>query len=79
MVHAESGDLICDAQYQVAEIFGIGGPEGHYLSRLPEFECEATWRVITMANYINTPLYIVHVESDEDWQKVRDIKYSLNV
>eukprot|EP01084_Bolivina_argentea_P088190 159241_1 len=71
MVHAENGDLISHAQEYVFNELEITGPEGHQLSRLPEFEAEATNRVITIANYINTPLYVVHVQSDGAGQMVR--------
>jgi len=63
LCHAENGYLITDAQQRIFEEFGIAGPEGHQLSRPPEFEAEATHRAMVIANYVNTPLYVVHVQS----------------
>lgn len=64
MVHAENGELI---QYNQERLLkqGVTGPEGHPLSRNGELEAEATHRVITYANTVNVPLYVVHVMKKE--------------
>lgn len=60
MVHAENGELIEYNQKRLVKN-GVLGPEGHPLSRSDEIEGEATHRVITIANTVNAPLYIVHI------------------
>lgn len=60
MVHAENGELIDYNQKRLVKA-GVLGPEGHPLSRSDEIEGEATYRVITIANTVNVPLYIVHL------------------
>ena len=44
---------------------GITGPEAHPWSRPPAYEAEATNRACTIANAIDTPVYIVHVSCKE--------------
>ena len=63
-VHAENGELVFQMQKRLVEA-GITGPEGHPLSRPPAVEAEAAERAIRIAEVLGTPLYIVHVSSED--------------
>ena len=78
MVHAENGDLIEYNQKRLLKE-GVFGPEGHPLSRSGEIEGEATHRVITIANTVNLPLYIVHLMKRSANDELRRAKQNGNV
>ncbi|MDP9043558.1 MAG: dihydropyrimidinase [Pseudomonadota bacterium] len=63
-VHAENGELVFQMQKRLLEQ-GITGPEAHPLSRPPAVEAEAAERAIRIAEVLGTPLYIVHVSSED--------------
>jgi dihydropyrimidinase len=63
-VHAENGELVFQMQRRLVAA-GITGPEGHPLSRPPAVEAEAAERAIRIAEVLGTPLYIVHVSSED--------------
>jgi dihydropyrimidinase len=63
-VHAENGELVFQLQQDLMKK-GITGPQAHPLSRPPAVEAEAANRAITIANVLNTPVYIVHVSCAE--------------
>ncbi|GAB2218430.1 hypothetical protein Droror1_Dr00001653 [Drosera rotundifolia] len=75
MVHAENGDAVVEGQRRMIEL-GITGPEGHDLSRPAVLEAEATGRAIRLANFMNTPLYVVHVMSIEAMEEVASARQS---
>ncbi|UXI17825.1 Pyruvate dehydrogenase lipoamide kinase [Sarcoptes scabiei] len=59
-VHAENDELI---KFNTKKLLGLGvtGPEGHLLSHTEEGEAEAMQRIIILANQINCPIFIAHV------------------
>jgi len=59
-VHCENGDVVHDLVYQHV-IQGKTSPQYHPMSRPPEVEEEATFRVITLAQLAGAPVYIVHL------------------
>ena len=63
-VHAENGDAVAEGQRRVFAA-GVTGPEGHALSRPEGLEAEATARAIRLAEFVDTPLYVVHVMSGQ--------------
>jgi len=73
LVHPENGNLIEECTQKIKAL-GITGPEGHLLSR-PEFlEAEATNRALAVAQEVNSPVYIVPVNSKSSAQAVSEAK-----
>lgn len=68
-VHAENGDAVAEGQQRVFAA-GITGPEGHALSRPATLEGEATARAIRLAEFVGTPLYVVHVMSRDAMEEI---------
>ena len=60
LVHAENGDAAELLQRRVIAA-GISGPKAHLLSRPPRIEADAVARIITLAELVGTPIYIVHM------------------
>ncbi|KAI5431508.1 variant 2, dihydropyrimidinase [Lathyrus oleraceus] len=75
MVHAENGDAVDEGQKKMIEL-GITGPEEHALSRPPVLEGEATARAIHLADFVNTPLYVVHVMSIDATEEIAKARTS---
>lgn len=63
-VHAENGELVFGLQRDLLAR-GITGPEGHPQSRPSMVEGEAAHRAITIAEAVNSPIYVVHVSCKE--------------
>lgn len=64
-VHAENGDAVARGQEYVFRDLGIKQPKGHALSRPEVLEAEATGRAIRLAEFVGSPLYVVHVMGRE--------------
>ncbi|KRX10204.1 Metal-dependent hydrolase, composite domain [Pseudocohnilembus persalinus] len=62
MAHCEDAELIYRNQQHLLKL-GVTGPEGHYLSRNQEVEGLGTRTMITIADQIGSPVYVVHVQS----------------
>ncbi|KAI5435849.1 hypothetical protein KIW84_022325 [Lathyrus oleraceus] len=75
MVHAENGDAVDEGQKKMIEL-GITGPKGHALSRPPVLEGEATAPAIRLADFVNTPLYVVHVMSIDAMEEIAKARTS---
>jgi dihydropyrimidinase len=69
LVHSENGELVEIAQKKILDM-GITGPEGHYLSRPEIFEADATHKVVTISEFINSPTYVVHVMSKDAAEEI---------
>ena len=68
-VHAENGELVYQLQKKLLAM-GITGPEGHPQSRPPEVEAEAANRAIRIAQALKTPVYLVHVSTEEALESI---------
>jgi dihydropyrimidinase len=73
MVHAENGYIIAYLQKRMLDL-GITGPEGHGQSRPACLEAEAVHRITTIAQVLDTPVYVVHVMSKDAMEEVRRAK-----
>jgi dihydropyrimidinase len=63
-VHAENGDL-CDYLEEGFAAAGKTGPEYYGPSRPGITEAEATFRILSFANVLDCPMYVVHVSTKE--------------
>lgn len=72
-VHAENGDAVAEGQKRIFNE-GVTGPEGHALSRPSILESEATSRAVRLSEYVNTPLYVVHVMSGDAAEEISRAK-----
>jgi dihydropyrimidinase len=68
-IHAENGPVI-EVLIQEALEAGHTGPEYHEVSRPSILEGEAVQRVITLAEFAEAPIYIVHLSAAESLKAV---------
>ncbi|MDG1020698.1 MAG: dihydropyrimidinase [Emcibacteraceae bacterium] len=70
MVHAEGYDTL---RYMIEKLEGEGRtePVGHALSRPQVVEREATHRAISLAEFIDVPMLLVHVSGREPMEQIR--------
>mmetsp|Transcript_11369 Transcript_11369/g.8350 ORF Transcript_11369/g.8350 Transcript_11369/m.8350 type:complete len:93 (+) Transcript_11369:602-880(+) len=73
MVHAENADLITFNTDRLIKK-GVTGPEGHLFARDGEVEAQAVHTAISIANALNTPVYIVHLMKKIAAQEMRRAK-----
>jgi D-hydantoinase len=74
MIHAENGEMIEECESRVKSEYGISGPEGHLLSRPEQLEQEAVQRVISIAEELNCPLFLVNVMSKSSALAISDAR-----
>ncbi|WP_419901344.1 dihydropyrimidinase [Kiloniella sp.] len=70
MVHAENHDVIRWLSERLLDQ-GCGNPKYHAVSHSRIAESEATHRAIALAELVDTPLFIVHVSSEEALNEIR--------
>jgi dihydropyrimidinase len=72
-MHAENGSVI-DVIVARALAEGKTAPVYHALTRPPRAEAEAVHRAIAMAEIAGTPVYIVHLSSEDALNQVREAR-----
>src|SRR5208283_5099241 len=72
-MHAENGSII-DVIVDRALAEGKTAPIYHALTRPPRAESEAVHRAIAMAEIAGTPVYIVHLSSEDALNEVREAR-----
>jgi len=76
MVHAENADVI-DWMTEHLEEKGMTHPHHHGTSRPPAVEAEATYRVITLGELMDTPILLVHISGGQATRLIRDAQTRL--
>ena len=71
MVHAENHDMI-DLLIECLEASGKTEPYFHSIARPKIAETEATYRAISLAELIDTPILLVHVSSSVATKHIRE-------
>ncbi|RFU35177.1 hypothetical protein B7463_g1121, partial [Scytalidium lignicola] len=71
MIHAENGAII-DWTIKKLEEQNLFDPKYHATSHPPVAEIEATYRAISLSEYIDTPILIVHVSSPAAAQNIHE-------
>lgn len=74
-VHAENGDAVAHGQEYVVNTLGVTGPEGHAMSRPEVLEVEATSRAIRLAEFVGSPLYVVHVMGKQPAEEIARARF----
>ncbi|MBC7499047.1 MAG: dihydropyrimidinase [Herminiimonas sp.] len=70
MIHAENTDCIAWLTERLLS-HGLSSPRYHGLSRPPVVEREATHRAISLAEFLDIPILIVHVSGAEATEQIR--------